>query len=252
MLCAQQYDGVKIEKIKVDKNNEIYTHGKEFIYRVEIKKDSSQLFIQKCNAEEFQLTANKDSSTISEVHLNIMKPRLFKRTNKQQTEVYYSYEAQPKFTASTGAVENKKNIWIHPPRNGIFRSLETCPFPYIKLDQAIGASWTDSMSIGNHWSDPLWGTWDGRLLMNYDYKIVGKEMLHTSMGEIDCTVIEAIGVSNLGQSHLQAYFSQKFGFVTLNYTLFNGLEINLNLDSVIEGPTLRDVQEFFESRYLEN
>jgi len=60
MLCAQQYDGVKIEKIKVDKNNEIYTYGKEFIYRVEIKKDSSQLFIQKCNAEEFKLTANID------------------------------------------------------------------------------------------------------------------------------------------------------------------------------------------------
>jgi hypothetical protein len=181
--------------------------------------------------------------------LTVIKPRVFKRTNKNQTEVYYSYEPNPKIVSATGIVENAENIWVHPPRDGFFKSLETCPFPYAKLNKPIGYRWTDSMSIGNHWADKKWGLWDGRLLLNYEYEISGKEIIHTEIGELDCIVINAIATSKIGQSRLKYYLSQEYGFVKLEYILFTGLEIELNILQKINGPILRNAGDFFENKY---
>jgi hypothetical protein len=246
---GQQYDGLYIEKRKVDKNNNIYTLGKEFVFSINILENNSNCFLKKNEIDTFEVSENIDSLKISEIHLTVIKPRLFQRTNNKQTEVFYSYEPNPTSTSSTGIVENNKNIWVHPPRSGFFKSLETCPFPYIKLDKPIGYKWTDSMSIGNHWSNKKWGEWEGRLLLNYEYEIIGKEKTNSEFGEVDCLVISAIANSTIGQSKLKAYFSDKYGFVKLQYTLFNGIKINLNLDKVINGPILRDGKDFFENKY---
>ena len=77
-------------------------------------------------------------------------------------------------TIKTLLLENKENVWIHPPRMGFLNALETCPFPYIKLNKPVGYTWTDKMSIGDHRSNKQWGEWKGRLLLDYTYEIVGK------------------------------------------------------------------------------
>ncbi|SFT43417.1 hypothetical protein SAMN05216474_0544 [Lishizhenia tianjinensis] len=246
---GQQYDGLHIEKRKVDKNNRIYTLGKEFVFNIKITEDDSTLFLKENDSDNFKLTNNIDSLKISEIHLTMIKPRLFQRTNTKQTEVCYSYEPNPKIIAFTGIVENKENIWIHPPRSGFFKSLETCPFPYIKLNKPKGYKWTDSMSIGNHWSNEKWGKWDGRLLLNYRYEITGKEKLNCKLGEIDCFVINAVATSNSGKSKLKAYYSNKYGFIKLEYTLFTGIKVELELEKVVNGTILRDGKDFFESKY---
>lgn len=249
LTVAQQYDGLYIEKSKIDKNNSIYTWGKKFVFSIQIKKTDSALYLQENKSNTYKLSTNPDSLNISEVHLSIIKPRLLQRTNKRQTEVYYSYEPNPTTVSSTGLVENQKNIWIHPPRSGFFKSLETCPFPYIKLGKPIGYSWTDSMSISNHWSDKEWGQWEGRLLLTYDYKITEKVTIQSQLGEIDCLVINAVANTKLGASKLKAYYSYAYGFVKLQYTLFTGIEIELALKQVIDTPILRDSQDFFEANY---
>lgn len=66
------------------------------------------------------------------------------------------------------------------------------------------------MSIGNHWADKKWGLWDGRLLLNYEYEISGKEIIHTEIGELDCIVINAIATSKIGQSRLKYYLSLEY------------------------------------------
>jgi hypothetical protein len=105
------------------------------------------------------------------------------------------------------------------------------------------------MSIGNHWSDKKWGLWEGRLLLNYEYEIRGKEKIQTNIGELDCFVITATATSDIGQSKLKSYFSNEYGFVKLEYILFTGVEIELNIMKVIDGPILRDARDFFENKY---
>lgn len=249
LALGQQYDGLHIEKSKIDKNNSVYTLGKEFVFKIKITENDSTMFLKENNTDNFKLSKNIDSLKISEIHLTVIKPKTFKRTNKNQTEVYYSYEPNPTTVSSTGIVENVENIWVHPPRNGFFKSLETCPFPYVKLNKPIGYKWIDSMSIGNHWSDKKWGLWDGRLLLSYEYEIIGKEKILTEIGELDCIVINSTANSNIGQSRLKSYFSFEYGFVKLEYTLFTGMEIELNIVQIIDGPILRNARDFFESKY---
>ncbi|SFN37470.1 hypothetical protein SAMN04487989_1018 [Bizionia echini] len=247
LVLGQQYDGLCIEKSKIDKNNSIYTLGKEFVFNIKITENDSIFFLQENNSDNFKLSYEIDSLKISEIHLTVIKPKMFQRTNKKQTEVYYSYEPNPTSTFSTGLVENNENIWIHPPRSGFFKSLETCPFPYIKLDKPIGYKWSDSMSIGNHWSNKKWGLWEGRLILNYDYEIVGKEQVDSEFGILDCIIVNAVANSIIGKSKLKAYFSEKYGFIKLDYTLFNGIKIDLNLFKIINGPILRDGKDFLKT-----
>ena len=249
LAFGQQYDGLHIEKRKIDKNNSIYTLGKEFVFNMKITENDSSLFLKENNHDDFKLYHNIDSLKISEIHLTVIKPRVFKKTNKNQTEIYYSYEPNPKIVSSTGIVENEENIWVHPPRSGFFFFFETCPFPYIKLNKPVGYKWTDSMSIGSHWSDKKWGLWEGRLLLNYEYEISGKERIHTNIGEFDCIVVNAIARSNIGKSSLKYYFSPEYGFVKLEYILFTGVEIELNIAQVKDGPILSDPGDFFDYKY---
>lgn len=240
---------MRIEKIKIDKNNKIYTLGMRFIYNIEIVIDSTKFYLKNIGTrDQFELTKNVDSLRISEIHLSVMKPKLFKRTNNNQTEICYSFEPNSKSITTTGVVENKNNVWLHPPRSNFFKSLETCPFPYVKLNKPVGYKWTDSMNIGEHWSNKMWGEWKGRLLLKYEYEIIGNETVITNMGKIDCTIIKAVANSNIGNSKLIAYYSDQYGFVILNYTLFNGIGVKLILDSAKKGTILRGPEDFFEDK----
>lgn len=245
---SQQFDGLEIECFKNDQNNLIYSLGKEFVFAFDIIEDSNFLYLTKNEINEFKLTTiSEDSINISEIYLNVIKARFLGRTNKNQTKIIYRFAPHPKFTASTGVVENDKNVWLHPPRNGFFKSLETCPFPYIKKGQEIEKKWQDSMSIGNHWSNVVWGEWEGRLLLKYEYEFAGKELINTDLGQINCIKIEAKAKSRVGTSYLTSYYSDIFGFVRLEYVLFNGLKINLKLVKVSSGPTHRDAKSLFEN-----
>jgi hypothetical protein len=236
-----------MEHFKNDKNNIIYSLGKEFVFAFDIIQDTNFLYLNKNEIDEFILAKNSlDTNNISEIYLNVIKARFLKRTNKNQTEIIYRFAPKPKFTASTGVVENDKNVWLHPPRNGFFKSLETCPFPYIKKGLENEKKWQDSMSIGNHWSNVVWGEWEGRLLLKYEYEIIGSVLINSDLGQINCIKIVAKANSRIGTSYLTSYYSDVFGFVRLEYVLFNGLKINLKLVKVSSGPIYRNAQSLFE------
>ena len=233
-LCiAQQYDGLKIERSKVDKNNVIYQIGKTFLYSYSIQKDVNRYFL--VNNTEDSLTTNElDRNKIDGIKMSVIKPKMFQRTNKNQTEIRYNFEPNPQSRSSTGVVENKDNVWIHPPRMAFFNALETCPFPYIKLNKPVGYTWTDKMSIGEHCSNKQWGEWKGRLLLDYTYEIVGKEAIKTSLGSLECYKIASTAKSTIGESKLVSFYNDKYGFVKLDYTLMTGTQIEINLVEVTE------------------
>jgi hypothetical protein len=94
----------------------------------------------------------------------------------------------------------------------------------------------------------MWGEWEGELLLTYAYKRLENERIVTAMGEMDCQVIQATAHATLGRTSLKAYFSEQYGFLKLEYTLFNGIEIDLMCVAVNEGPILRDGKDFFENK----
>ena len=64
------------------------------------------------------------------------------------------------------------NIWLHPPREGLFKILEINPFPYIKYPLEIGNSWEwDFLEPGSNWGDERWLTWNGTLDILCEYEI---------------------------------------------------------------------------------
>ncbi len=252
---GQQYDGLHIEKMKIDANNTIYQSGRTFVYSYElIINDTTYqlentLWSGNISKERFKLSSDLlDTTLISEIHLTVTKPKLGQRTNKNQTEVFHIYEPNSTMAYHTGIVENESNVWLHPFRAIFFEALETCPFPYIKLDKHQGEQWNDSMSIGSFWSHEMWGVWEGRLLLKYTYEIAENLTLPTKIGPLDCIKVIADASSKIGNSELIAFYSPEYGFVKLNYTLFNGIQISFNLEEVLDGPIYRDGRDFFRRR----
>lgn len=228
---SQQYDSVIIEEENFDENNEIYKTGNIYIYDYEIIQDG-KIFKLKNNSgtfaqREFELIPIEiDSIGIDKIHLIVPSVDKTNRTSGNQTRISYLQEPIYDLFSSTGAVENDSNVWIHPIRVGFFNCLEIAPFPFVKKPLVIGSDWTDQMKIGQGWRNEMWGFWEGQLLLTYNYYISKKKILKTNLGNIDCFVIESEAISNIGTSKLKSYFSEKYGFVRLEYELLNDLKVN--------------------------
>jgi len=247
---SQQYDTVVMEKENIDQDNEIYKPGNVFVYDYEIIKDGKPHKL-KSNTGMFArrsfalVPSDNDSIEVDKIHLIVQPVKDADRTNENQTQISYLQEPVYASIASTGVVENEQNVWMHPIRKGFFNSLETAPFPYVIKPLKVGMEWTDQMKIGQGWGDKLWGQWEGQLLQSYDYKVVGKEKLKTGMGKLDCYVIESTAKSNVGETKLNSYFSETYGFVRLEYNLLNDLKVNMWLSDAKTGMEFNDTRTFF-------
>lgn len=250
---SQQYDTVFIEENDIDANNEIYKPGNVFIYDYEIIIDNEtyKLTTNKGMAarREFELVAiDADSIGVDKIHLIVRPVTDAERTNKNQTQISFLQEPLYDSMSSTGVVENEFNVWIHPIRTGFFNALQTGPFPFVKYPLTIGSAWTDEMMIGQAWGGELWGEWEGQLLQNYAYTITEKATLQTTMGEVDCYIIESIASSTVGTTVLKSYFSEKYGFVRMEYQLFNDLKVNLWLIDTKTGKEFNDMEALFQTK----
>ncbi|WP_066220018.1 hypothetical protein [Formosa haliotis] len=256
---SQQYDSVIIEEDSIDLNNKIYKPGSVFVYDYEIiikdkkyklKKNRSRHNQEKKKREvDFELVQTKsDSIGTDKIHLLVKPVEDTNRTNENQTQISYLEEPMYASLSSTGAVENSNNVWIHPIREGFFNSLETAPFPFIKSPLEIGTEWTDQMLIGEGWGNEMWGKWEGELLLTYNYKITDKKTVNTEIGNINCYIIESTAKSNIGITKLTSYFSEKYGFVRLEYELLNELKVNMWLIDYKTDKVFNDTRTFFKTK----
>ncbi len=234
---SQGFKTLYIEKKNVDSDNKIFKIGRAFIYDYEIIENGYNYKLN-YNAglpeNKFELVKDEKDTLELKIHLLIPKVEKKERTNKNQTETYYIFEPTFSFMSQTGIVENNSNVWIHPPRSGFFVALETCPYPYVKLPIKIGKEWNDKMKIGDHWCNEKWGVWKKKLLLSYDYKITQKTKINTKIGKLECYVIESTAKSEIGESKLKSFFSEKYGFVRLEYEMATGIKVNLWLDNLKE------------------
>lgn len=246
---AQQYDTVFIEKDSIDENNQIYRPGNFYLYNYEVIQGGQRQKLKANASRDFELApVDENFHGIQHIKLTVKGTMPKERANPDQTRVAYFCEPDAKSFSATGLVENTENLWLHPIRDGFFRSLETAPFPYVQLPLQVGKSWQDAMKIGSHWCNPIWGEWEGNLLLNYTYTISGKETTETPVGTYDCWVIDATATSELGETKLKSYFHEQLGFLRYEYQLLNGLKVNLWLAKlgVSPGKAVSPFQELMD------
>ena len=248
IASSQQYNSVIIEKENIDTNNKIYKVGSVFIYDYEIFEGNDVLKLKLNTRTDFKITSMYDSARVKKIHLIVKPTNEGKRTNSNQTQITYFQD--PVFNAilSTGVVENDSNVWLHPIRYGFFKSLETCPFPYVKKPIQIGNEWSDKMRIGAYWGHEKWGEWKNKLALNYHYKVKTDFKLATELGLIDCYIIESYARSEIGTSKLLSFYSPKYGFIRLEYTLFTGIQIIFKLIDFKENQEFKSDLEFIKTK----
>ena len=177
----------------------------------------------------------KDSFTVPKIVSEIRSGNPFDHMpDYDQTALHYEFKSENgKYWSSekTGIIENEHNIWMHPPRNDLFRILEINPFPYVKnpYKPKIGEKWNWNMKIGDFWGDKRWLEWEGSIENKYTYKITGRKKLKTKLGKLDCYVVESEAVSRIGKTYLTSYFNTTHGFVKLDYTNIDGSKIVIEM-----------------------
>jgi hypothetical protein len=255
-------DGIVVEKFKpkyrtnrnrFTENNGIYKANKKFLFDFHYSKEDVKkgIAFEKMvgftdNPNGFWHFCPIDSvgkEVVANCELVVMNggAGLFDKEldteDYQQTVISWNYiNKNNEFitSESTGLVENKRNIWMHPLRSQLFAITEANPFPYIKTPYKIGTSWSWKLKFGGGWSHPEWLVWKGAVEATYDYKIVEKANLVTAFLNLDCWVVECVSTSRLGKTYLKAYFSEKYGFVLLDYTNIDGSKLMLDLKKVSE------------------
>ncbi len=249
-------DGITVEKPDKSKtydqnyneNNKIYVVGKTFRYSYYYEGLDGKKYlitkgneIQKENYKFFDWDFiefdKQNNETIKEVILRASSGNPFEKDIPEYNQTSISYQFMQNngeiFTMEvTGAIENEKNVWIHPPRSSFFEILELNPFPYIKEPLKIGNKWNWKLKIGDHWSDKRWLEWKGGIENIYEYEIIDKKNIETKLGILKCFVIKSKAKSRIGETQLLSYFNENYGFVKLDYKNIDGTKTILELEKV--------------------
>lgn len=158
-------------------------------------------------------------------------------SNENQTMLKYEYQftkedAYNTFSSTSGVIENEMNTWMHPHRDKYFMILELNPFPFIQQPFKPGTKWKWNLAIGDHWNDPRWKTWAGSIRNEYEYEIIGMEKLQTSVGEMDCWIVQGIATSSIGSTGLIAYYNEENGFVKLDYVNIDRSRLTIKIKEI--------------------
>ena len=219
--------------------NEVYKIGTKFLYDYYVitEKDSGKILLKKTDSRKWRVgKSNTDQEfLVDRIKLHVVKRGLFKRTNFWETQISYEYKSNSAISLKeeTGMVENKNNIWLHPPRSNFFKILEIAPFPYIKFPKENkGLQWSDEITIGNHWSDDRWASWEGNLKLFLNYKIEKKTKLPTKYGNIDVYMVHAKSESAIGISTLDMLYNKEMGIIRMTYNILDKYKIQFELTDI--------------------
>ena len=213
-------------------DNTIYIPGKEFIYKVlhTKKQDTFKISFEHGGWRFYNIQKPDCLNTIG---IEIVEGNI-----AGMTQCKFNYYQNRKVTDDfeyTGIIENKKNIWLHPPRSRYFRILELSPFPYIKFPDKTGKSWTWELEIGEYWGSRDWIEWEGNITNKYVYKVIDKnKVISEAFGELEAVTIKATAKSRIGQTELTSIFNEQYGFLKLVYTNINDTGLIFELTEVRE------------------
>ncbi len=242
-ILVEKFDSLNKDENRYNLNNKIYTVGKTFTFSYYyVDKEGTKLLMTKDKRNNddwtFEKMDKKDSNSISRIILTVnpgLSPFIEHLPDYNQTVITYSFQLfNDRFwnNEMTGVIENQKNLWMHPPRTAFFKILEINPFPYIKEPIEVGNRWSWKLAFGDHWADKRWLSWKGSNENTYTYEITEKVTLQTTLGDLNCYVVEGKATSQLGTTKLKSHFNTKFGFVKFDYTNIDGTKTVIELERV--------------------
>lgn len=114
--------------------------------------------------------------------------------------------------STTGFIETKERIWLHPPRTAQFKFItQLAPYPEVQLPINIGDSITGNINmLGN------WGDWSGKSSEFYLY--VEKDSSLVLNGKLDnIYILKGCGSIQSDISCVKYLFSFTYGFIYAVY-----------------------------------
>jgi hypothetical protein len=225
-------------------NNLLFAEGAQFTYRYYFQARGGKKYLQRVitssrgdREKDWALVplSERDSLTNDRVRLIVesdlqgIDSTIFGYNHTPIRWEYLAPAGKLYFLERHSLVENRANLWLHPPHARLFRILALNPYPFIKAPYTVGLQWRWQQQIPHHWGDARWREWTGTLTTTYQYTITGEEEISTPFGKLMSLVVEATGSSSLGTTFLKANFHAQYGFLRLYYTNIDGSELFLEL-----------------------
>lgn len=232
-LQVEQFDSTATDENRFNHNNKIYTVGSSYVYTYQYYNKDGQPRNYRYLEEGWEFTDPMESDR-NEIILGVssgLQPMIDWIPDYNQTLITYQPSNKDSFEM-TGLIENEANIWMHPPRDGLFRILQLSPYPSVMYPLEIGKEWEWSFQVGSHYGDERWATWDGNITITTNYEITGKQVIETRWGELETWTIEAEAVSELGTTTMKAVFNDSLGFLEMNFVNIDESEMKFNLGEV--------------------
>ena len=216
--CKSTHDSVFVEKIpddlvedefRYDRDNKVFTVGREFLYKFSLSKGDSILRSDIDYIELKVLGTTKPFSRISEDY--------------SQTVIEFNYlDSNNKllFKEKTGVIENSRNIWVHPPRSGEAGILQLSAFPYIKFGKVTNWNWKLGASYNEYQNVHLIHSYKKGSIVNFNYH---------SIGDIPCLEINGITTSEIGSTTSYFLYNDNYGFVYMEFRNIDETIIKLTL-----------------------
>lgn len=156
--------------------------------------------------------------------------------NTEQSTITYHYytfaNSMVPFASQTGVIDNKHNLWVHPPRNSALKILNMSAYPFAKFPLRVGKKWEYSIPIGRLWGHNGFGSnWEEKDIPVFTHSYQVKEMTQLNHGGrvLECYHIEAKSESKLGTSSSDFYYNDDYGFVSMRYNNLDGSVIQMVL-----------------------
>jgi hypothetical protein len=245
-ITVEKFDSLDKDDNRYNRDNKIYRVGRKFTFSYSYQdKAGVKMLMAKADTigqsgATWKLVPAdiKNPNSVSHFILSVtsgLMPFIQIFPDYNQTVILYDFKllgGESWNNEMTGVIENSKNLWLHPPRTGLFKVLELNPFPYVKQPLKVGAAWTWKLEFGDQWADKRWLLWKGKNENKIHYKVTGKSVIQTKLGALKCYVVESEAKSALGSTKLVSYYHDEFGFVKLVYTNIDGSKMTLELQSV--------------------
>lgn len=244
----EKIDGVHFEKHfdtinpqRYTNDNEVYKGGYVFHFSVNyIDSNNRQKYYTHIGNGKWDFVSKDETDFfVVEYKMEIMPDLDIYKDKKyeyKQSVIHYTFwqadGRQQPISEKTGLVENKKNIWLHPPRTDLTEILELNPFPYICFPLKKGKRWKWNLKIGAFWGDERWITWEGLITNKCKYKVIDICIIETELGMLQCFKTRSVAKSKLGKTYLTSYFNSKYGFVRYEYVNIDKSKIVINLNKI--------------------
>lgn len=232
-LKVESFDSTVVDENRFNYNNRIFKVGSSYTYNYQYRTADGQAKNFRFTEEdwEFKEPENSDQNNLTIEVSSGLKPFSDWYPDYNQTVMKYIYSNKESYEL-TGLIENEANIWLHPPREGLFRIMELNPFPAVQFPLEIGNTWQWSVAAGEQWSDERWTTWEGNVKNTMTYEILSKSTINSKWGELETWAIKGEATNRLGTTLFEAAYHDSLGFVNMHFTNIDGSTLEFDLAQV--------------------